>query len=239
MQGFKKTELKPWLKKEWKIPRGSKEEFVWRMEAILDVYKRPYNPQNPVICFDESSKQQIQEVIDELPMRPGDVTKFDSEYERKGVSNLFMIFEPLQGMRWVKVTERRTKIDWAECIKFIVDELYPEVAKVTIVMDNLNTHSPASLYTCFDPATAKRIADKLDIQYTPKHGSWLNMAEIEFSALSKQCLNRRIGTREKLRKEIEAWECIRNKEKIGCDWQFTINEARVKLKKLYPTLGHN
>jgi DDE superfamily endonuclease len=209
------------------------------MEAILDVYKRPYNPLNPVICFDESSKQQIQDLIDELPMRPGEVAKFDSEYERKGVSNLFMIFEPLQGKRWVRITERRTKVDWAECMKFIVDELYPGVPKVTIVMDNLNTHSPASLYTCFDPMTAKRIADKLDIQHTPKHGSWLNMAEIEFSALSRQCLNRRIGTREKLTKEIKAWEIARNKENIGCDWQFTMDDARIKLKKLYPTIGRN
>lgn len=205
----------------------------------MDVYKRPYNPLNPVICFDESSKQQIEDLIDELPMKPGEVAKFDSEYERKGVSNLFMIFEPLQGKRWVRVTERRTKVDWAECMRFILDELYPEVPKVTIVMDNLNTHSPASLYSCFDPATAKRIADKLDIQYTPKHGSWLNMAEIEFSALSRQCLNRRIGTREKLRKEIKAWEEVRNKESIGCDWQFTMDDARIKLKKLYPTIGRN
>lgn len=207
------------------------------MEAILDVYKRPYNPENPVICFDESSKQQIQDLIDELPMRPGAVAKFDSEYERNGVSNLFMIFEPLQGKRWVRVTERRTKIDWAQCMKFIVDELYPRVSRITIVMDNLNTHSPASLYTCFDPATAKRIADKLDIQHTPKHGSWLNMAEIEFSALSRQCLNRRIGTREKLAKEIKAWESARNKENIGCDWQFSMDDARIKLRKLYPTIG--
>lgn len=207
------------------------------MEAILDIYKRPYNPLNPVICFDESSKQQIQDLIDELAMKPGEIARFDSEYERKGVSNLFMIFEPLRGKRWVKITERRTKVDWAECMRFIVDELYPGVDKITIVMDNLNTHSPASLYTRYDPATAKKITDKLDIQYTPKHGSWLNMAEIEFSALSRQCLNRRIGTREKLTKEVKAWEEARNKESIGCNWQFTMDDARVKLKKLYPTLG--
>lgn len=204
---------------------------------ILDIYKRPYNPLNPIVCFDESSKQQIQDVVDVLPTRPGDVAKFDSEYQRNGVSNLFMIFEPLQGKRQVKVTDRRTKEDWAECMKFIVDELYPEAQRVTVVMDNLNTHTPASLYVRFDPATAKRIADKLDIQYTPKHGSWLNMAEIEFSALSRQCLNRRIPTQEKLIQEVEAWKNARNEAAIGCNWQFTTSEARIKLKKLYPTIG--
>jgi hypothetical protein len=207
------------------------------METILDIYKRVYNPLNPVVCFDESSKQQIQELVDALPVRPGDVAKFDSEYERKGVSNLFMIFEPLRGKRHVKVTNRRTKMDWAECMKLIVDELYPNALKVTIVMDNLNTHTPASLYVRFDPETAKRIADKLDIQHTPKHGSWLNMAEIEFSALSRQCLNRRISSQEKLIQEVKAWESARNAASVGCNWQFTTNDARVKLRKLYPTIG--
>lgn len=207
------------------------------MEAILDIYKRVYNPLNPVICFDESSKQQIQDLVDGLPSRPGDAAKFDSEYQRNGVSNLFMIFEPLQGKRHVKVTGRRTKMDWAECMKFIVDELYPEALKVTVVMDNLNTHTPASLYVRYDPATAKRIADKLDIQYTPKHGSWLNMAEIEFSALSRQCLNRRIPTQEKLIQEVKIWARARNAASVGCNWQFTTSDARIKLKKLYPTAG--
>jgi hypothetical protein len=206
------------------------------MEAVLDIYQKPYNPLNPVVCFDESSKQQIQEVIDALPLKPGQILRYDSEYERKGVSNLFMIFEPLRGRRWVKVTDRRTKVDWAECMRFIVDELYPEALKITIVMDNLNTHSPASLYTRFEPREAKRIADRLDIQHTPKHGSWLNMAEIEFSALSRQCLNRRIATQTMLQEEIKAWEEERNRMQIGCNWQFTTEQARVKLKKLYPTI---
>jgi hypothetical protein len=205
------------------------------MEAVLDIYKRNYNPLNPVVCFDESSKQQIQDLINALPPRPGDVAKIDSEYQRNGVSNLFMIFEPLSGKRHVKVTDRRTKIDWAECMKFIVDELYPDALKVTIVMDNLNTHSPASLYSCYDPAIAKRISEKLDIQYTPKHGSWLNMAEIEFSALSRQCLNRRIPTQKQLIHEVKAWEHARNETVVRCDWQFTTKDARIKLKKLYPT----
>ena len=148
-----------------------------------------------------------------------------------------MIFEPLQGKRHVKVTDRRTKVDWAECMKFIVDELYPEALKITVVMDNLNTHTPASLYVRFDPATAKRIADKLDIQHTPKHGSWLNMAEIEFSALSRQCLNRRIPNQEKLIQEVIAWETARNNTTVGCDWQFSTTDARIKLKKLYPVVG--
>ncbi len=227
------------MKKEWKIPRGDSGEFVWRMEAVLEIYKREYNPLNPVLCFDESSKQQIQDLIDALPVRPGDVAKIDSEYQRNGVSNLFMIFEPLRGKRYVRVTDRRTKIDWAECMKLIVDELYPDALKVTVVMDNLNTHSPASLYSCYDPETARRISDKLDIQYTPKHGSWLNMAEIEFSALSRQCLNRRIPTQEKLTQEVAAWERARNEAAIRCDWQFTTTDARIKLKKLYPTPPKN
>jgi DDE superfamily endonuclease len=204
------------------------------MEAILDIYKREYNPLNPMICVDESSKQQIQEVIEKLPMRPGNVEKYDSEYIRNGVSNLFMIFEPLQGKRHVQVTDRRTKEDWAKCMQYIVDELYPEALKITVVMDNLNTHSPASLYDCFEPEEAKRIADKLDIQYTPKHGSWLNMAEIEFSALSRQCLRRRIPDKEALIQEVEAWETKRNEKGVGCDWRFTTQDARIKLKSLYP-----
>jgi hypothetical protein len=239
MQDFKKNELKPWLKKEWKIPPKCSAEFVWRMEAILDIYMRRYDPTHPLVCFDESSKQQIQEVIDSLSVIPGHASKFDSEYVRNGVSNLFMIFEPLAGKRYVKVTNQRTTIDWAQCMKTIVDELYPNVERITIVMDNLNTHTPASLYSTFEPEEAKRIADKLDIQYTPKHGSWLNMAEIEFSALSRQCLNRRIPNQEALRREINVWQAARNEDMIGCDWQFTNEKARVKLKKLYPVTQKN
>lgn len=204
------------------------------MEETLEIYKREYDPKYPLICFDESSKQQIQEVIDSLPMKPGVVSRHDSEYKRNGVSNLFMIFEPLRGKRHVEVTEQRTKKDWADCMKMIVDELYPDATKITIVMDNLNTHTPASLYGRFSPEEARRITEKIDIQYTPKHGSWLNMAEIEFSALSRQCLNRRIGTREELVQEIQAWEKDRNAAQVKCDWQFRTEEARIKLKKLYP-----
>ncbi len=187
------------------------------MEEILEVYKREYDPERPLLCFDESSKQQIQEVIERIPIASGKPERYDSEYKRNGVSNLFMIFEPLRGKRHVKVTERRTKKDWADCMKMIVEELYPEAKKITIVMDNLNTHTPASLYGKFAPEEGCKITEKLDIQYTPKHGSWLNMAEIEFSALSRQCLNRRIGTREELVKEIQAWEEARNMAGVKCN----------------------
>lgn len=206
------------------------------MEEILETYKRKYDSEHPLLCFDESSKQKIQEVIERLPMRSGKVERYDSEYVRNGVSNLFMIFEPFEGKRHVEVTEQRTKKDWAYCMKMIVDELYPNAKKITIVMDNLNTHSPASLYGTFAPEEARRIAEKLDIQYTPKHGSWLNMAEIEFSALSKQCLDRRIGSMEELTKEIKAWEKDRNENRSKCDWQFRTEDARIKLKKLYPII---
>lgn len=202
---------------------------------MLDIYKREYNPLNPIVCMDESSKQQIQEVIEKLPMRVGSIEKYDSEYIRNGVSNLFMIFEPLRGKRYVQVTDRRTKEDWAKCMQYIVDELYPNALRITVVLDNLNTHTPASLYDYFEPEEAKRIADKLDLQYTPKHGSWLNMAEIEFSALSRQCLKGRIGSQEQMIEEVKAWEIKRNEAKVGCDWRFTTQDARIKLKSLYPT----
>jgi len=204
------------------------------MEEVLGIYKREYNEENPLLCFDESSKQQIQEVMESLPMEAGKPMRFDSEYKRNGTSNLFMIFEPFGGKRHIQVTEQRTKKDWADCMKMIVDELYPNAKKITIVMDNLNTHTPASLYGRFSPEEAGRITEKLDIQYTPKHGSWLNMAEIEFSALSRQCLNRRIGTREELVHEIKAWEKDRNAAMVKCHWQFRTEDARIKLKKLYP-----
>lgn len=209
------------------------------MERILTIYKRPYNPKNPLVCFDESNKQQIEEVSDPLPMKPGEIERFESEYIRNGVSNLFMFFEPLAGQRRVKVTDTRTAMDWANCMKELVDVMYPEAEKITVVMDNLNTHSPASLYKTFEPDEAKRISDKLDIEYTPKHGSWLNMAEIEFSALSRQCLNRRIADQDTMRREVGHWEKERNELKIGCNWQFTTEEARIKLKKLYPVLKKN
>jgi hypothetical protein len=206
------------------------------MEEVLDIYKRPYDARHPVICFDESSKQQVQDVINSLPMVSGIDCRYDSEYKRNGVSNLFMIFEPLTGKRYIKVTDRRTKKDWADCIKYIIDILYPHAEMISLIMDNLNTHSPASLYSQFSPEEARRLTRKLKIEYTPKHGSWLNMAEIEFSALSRQCLKRRIGTQEDLIREVKAWEEIRNNKEVKCDWQFRTEDARIKLTSLYPSL---
>lgn len=206
------------------------------MEDVLEVYKRPYDPFLPVVCFDESSKQQIQDVIDSLLPLPKNIAKFDSEYKRNGVSNLFMMFEPLAGWRHVEVTNRRTAVEFANCIKTLVDVYYPQAERVVVVMDNLNTHTIASFYKAFPPEEARRIVERLEIHYTPKHGSWLNMAEIEFSALSRQCLNRRIPTQEVLREEICFWEKERNGFKVKCNWQFTTEDARIKLRKLYPTL---
>jgi len=225
------------LKKEWKIAPKQNAEFVARMEDVLSVYLRAYDPKRPVVCIDESSKQQIQEVIESLPIKPGEPVKFDSEYERNGVSNLFMIFEPLRGWRHVKVTDTRTAIDFAYCLEDLVDVHYPEADKIVLVMDNLNTHAESSLYKTFPPEKAFRIAQKLEIHYTPKHGSWLNMAEIEFSALSRQCLNRRISDQGKLMKEVEVWETSRNRSSVKCKWQFTTEKARIKLHKLYPIIG--
>lgn len=207
------------------------------MEDVLSVYLRPYDPKRPVVTMDESSKQQIQEVMEGLPVRKVDVAKYDSEYERNGVSNLFMMFEPLRGWRHVKVTDTRTAIDFSHCVKDLVDKHYVEADKIVLVMDNLNTHSTASLYKAFPPEEAFRLAEKLEIHYTPKHGSWLNMAEIEFSALSRQCLKRRIGTQEHLIKEVAAWEKDRNASEVKCRWQFTKEQARTKLHKLYPVVG--
>jgi hypothetical protein len=204
------------------------------MEQVLDVYQREYDPEHPVVCIDESNKQHLMEVMKELPTKEGSISKYDSEYVRGGVSNLFMFFEPLGGKRYIKVTDQRTAIDFAEAMKTLTDEFYPKVPKITVVLDNLNTHTKASLYKAFPAPEAKRIADRLLLEYTPKHGSWLNMAESEFSALSRQCLDRRIPDQESLIKEIQAWQNDRNKKAVITDWQFTIDDARIKLKSLYP-----
>jgi hypothetical protein len=222
------------LTKRWKIPQRYSGEFILHMEDVLEVYKRPYQADYPLICFDESSKQQIQELIEPLPMKEGKPKRVESSYERNGVSNLFMFFDPLKGKRRVKVTKYRKSLDFACCMKELVDEMYPKAHKIVVVMDNLNIHSLGSLYMAFEPAEAKRIIDRLEVHYTPKNGSWLNMAEIEFSALSRQCLKRRIPNRLTLQKEIKGWEKQRNKEKVKCDWQFTVDDARIKLKNLYP-----
>jgi len=209
------------------------------MEDILETYKRPYDPKKPLIGFDESNKQQIQDVIESLPMKEGKPKRFESTYKRNGTRNLFMFFEPLAGKRRVKVTKRRTKQDFAVCMKELVDEMYPSANKIVLVMDNLKTHHLGSLYETFSPVEAKRIAEKLEIHYTPKRGSWLNIAECELSVLSRQCLKRRIGDSKKLNAEIQAWARGRNRESIKCDWQFTVEDARVKLKSLYPKWVRN
>ncbi len=207
------------------------------MEDVLEVYKRPYDEKRPVVCLDELNKQMIKEIQTPLPAEPGKLQRFDTEYERNGTSNIFLSFEPLKGKRQLKVTERRTKKDWAHYIKELVDEEYPEAEKIVLIQDNLNTHTGASLYEAFDPSEAKRILKKLEFHYTPQHGSWLNMAEIELSHLSRQCLDRRIPDRETLKKEVSAWLKQRNLGASRVDWQFTAEDARIKLKKLYPTLN--
>lgn len=204
------------------------------MERILDVYQRSYDPEHPVVCFDESSKQHLTDVIEALPAREGNVRKYESEYVRGGTSNLFMFFEPLAGKRHVEVTDRRTAIDFAIAMKLLVDKLYPLIPKITVVLDNLNTHTKASLYKAFEPEEAKRIADRLILEHTPKHGSWLNMAESEFSVLSRQCLSRRIADQATLIAEIAAWEKDRNENTVVTNWQFTVDDSRIKLKNLYP-----
>ena len=208
------------------------------MEDVLEVYQRPYDPKYPQVCMDESSKQQVGEVRAPIPAEPGQVERYDTEYERNGVSNLFLFFEPLGGWRHLEVTDQRTAVDWAYQIRDLVDVHYPEAERITLVMDNLNTHTPASLYKAFTPQEARRILERLEIHYTPKHGSWLNMAEIEFSVLSKQCLDRRIADQPTLQREVSAWVAQRNAHKASMQWRFTTEDARIKLKRLYPTIDH-
>jgi hypothetical protein len=235
-QVLKSNELKPWLKEQWCLPPQSNAEFVCQMEEVLDVYTRSYNERYPQVCLDEMSKQLISETRVPLPMQPGQPACFDSEYERQGTCNLFIANEPLAGKRFLKVTEHRTKQDWALFIRDLVDDYYPTAEKIILVMDNLNTHTPASLYEVFPPAEARRLARKLEIHYTPKHGSWLNMAEIELSVLSRQCLDRRIGTPAELEREVAAWQAKRNASEVGINWRFTTADARIKLKRLYPSI---
>ena len=206
------------------------------MEDVLEVYTRPYAPERPVVCLDETSKQLIGEVATPVPAAPGQWARSDYEYVRNGEANIFMVLEPLAGQQEVEVTERRTRRDYAECLRQLSDELYSEAEKIVLVQDNLNTHSPASLYEAFEPAEAKRLADRFEFHYTPKHGSWLNMAEIELSILGRQCLSRRIDNADALRRETAAWEASRDSATATVDWQFRTEDARTKLKKLYPSL---
>ena len=229
------NELKPWRREEWCIPTANA-DFVFHMEDVLDVYKRPVDPKRPLVCFDESPEQLVSETRQALPMIPGQLEKYDYEYRREGVSNMFMFFAPLQNWRCVKVTERRTKLDWANCMRDLVDIHFPHAEKIVIVQDQLNTHSPAGLYEVFLPAEAKRILDRLEFHSTPKHGSWLNMAEIELSVLGRQCLNRCIPNQTLLIRETEAWALQRNNKQATVNWHFTSDDARIKLNRLYPSI---
>ena len=204
------------------------------MEDVLDVYHRPYDENRPLVCLDEASKQLIGEVVEPIPAEPGQPGRYDYEYTRNGTANLFMLTMPLLGWRAVHVTERRTALDFAEVVRWLVEEVDEEAEKVVLVMDNLNTHKVASLYEAFPPEQARRIAEKLELHYTPKHGGWLNMAEIELSVLARQCLDRRIESAEELRREVAAWEADRNERMVEVKWQFTTADARIKLRRLYP-----
>jgi hypothetical protein len=206
------------------------------MEDVLEVYTRPFDPQRPQVCMDELSKQLVGETRTPIPAAPGRPERYDYEYVRHGVANLFLFFEPLAGWRAVKVTERRTMLDWAEAVRELVDVHYPAADQIVLVLDNLNTHGIGSLYEAFPPDEARRIAKKLEIHHTPKHGSWLNMAESELSILARQCLNQRLPDREQLRREVTAWQAERNQAKTAMIWRFTTKDARIRLARLYPSL---
>ena len=206
------------------------------MEDVLDVYELPYDPTRPVVCMDEKPYQLLGDAREPLPMRPGDTKKIDSEYVRNGTCSIFAFIEPLGGKHHVSVREHRTATDWAEEIRYLAEEVYPDAEKIILVMDNLNTHKPASLYKAFPPEVARRILRRLEIHYTPKHGSWLDIAEIELNVMTRQCLDRRIDNITNLRSELEAWEDERNKNQATVNWQFRTADARIKLSSLYPVL---
>jgi hypothetical protein len=231
-----KNELKPWLRKQWVIPPQANAEFVCAMEDVLEVYTRPYDPARPVVCLDEISKQLVAETRTPLPAEPGQPARTDYEYERGGTANLFLTCEPLAGRRHVTLTERRTAVDFAAEVRNLLEVRYAHAERVILVVDNLNTHKPAALYQAFEPAVARRLIERLELHHTPKHGSWLNMAEIELSVLSRQCLDRRIPDADTLNREITVWQQARNTIARPVDWRFTTPEARIKLKRLYPSI---
>lgn len=220
----------------WCIPPDADAEFVCAMEAVLDVYRRPYDAARPVVCFDEKSKQLVGEVATPVPAAPGRVESHDYEYVRNGTANLFVLSEPLRGWRHVDVTARRTKLDFARQMRELVDVHYPDATRVTAVMDNLNTHRLSCLYEAFAPAEARRIIERIEVVHTPKHGSWLNMAECELSVLGRQALGDRVGDEAELRRRVDAWQNDRNNGSKTIDWQFRTDDARVKLRRLYPQI---
>jgi hypothetical protein len=227
--------LKPWKKQQWVIPPEKSGDFVAQMEQVLDVYKRPYDARRPVVCMDESPRQLIRETRVPLRAGRGRAERYDYEYERCGVCNVFMAVEPLAGKRITRITQCKTKTDWALFLEEIAG-LYRRAQKITLVMDNLNTHGPGALYETFAPAVAKALWDRFEFVYTPKHGSWLNMAEIELNVLVRQCLARRIDNLHEMQAEVNAWQEQRNNAHSRIDWHFTTTDARIKLKRLYPTL---
>jgi hypothetical protein len=231
-----KNEIKPWLKQQWVIPPRASAGFVSAMEDVLDTYTQPYESRRPVVCVDEGGKQLIGDVREPLPVRPGCVARQDNEYRRGGVANLFMAFEPLAGRRHVEVTERKTSVDFARFLRTVSDEYHPDADKIVLVCDNLSTHTPAAFYEAFAPSEARRLTKRFEWHYTPKHGSWLNVAEMELSVLARQCLDRRIPDAPTLTREVAAWQQQRNAAKTSVHWQFTTDDARIKLKKLYPTI---
>jgi hypothetical protein len=224
------------LRKCWVIPPEQNGDFAAHMEDVLDVYRRPYDPRFPQVCMDEQPVQLVKETRIPLPLQPGQFERYDYEYERNGTANNFLFTEPLGGWRKVSVRKTKTSLDWAEEIRTLLVEDYPEAEKVILVCDNLNTHKIGSLYEAFPPEEARRLASRLEIHYTPKHGSWLNIAEIELSILTRQCLNRRIPDKDALETETEAWHNARNQQQKGIDWRFTTGDARIKLKRLYPQI---
>ena len=224
------------MKEGWCIPPKADAAFVCQMEDVLDVYKRAYDPKRPQICMDEMPKQLLGEKYEPLPGKPGQLEKQDYEYERHGNANIFMLFEPLAGKRFIETYSHRRSVDWAHVMKVLSDVLYPDAEVIVLVMDNLNTHKLASFYQAFEPEEAHRLSRRFEIHYTPKHGSWLNMAEIELSALVRQCLNRRIPDQDMLNTESQAWAKERNQQVFKVDWRFTTADARIKLKHLYPKI---
>jgi transposase len=231
-----KNEIKPHLRKMWCIPPEGNAEFVCAMENVLEVYKRPPDPRHPVVCMDEKPKQLVKETRVPIPCHKGQPPRHDFEYERNGMANVFVFVDPHKGWRRVEATEHRTRLDWADQIRRLIDRDYRQAERITLVMDNLNTHSPASLYEAFEPAEARRLIEKLEIVHTPKHGSWLNVAEVELAVLEKQSIGGRVPDRTELKTRLKAWERERNSAKVKVNWQFTTANARIKLRRLYPQI---
>lgn len=230
------NELKPWIKKQWCIPTQADAEFVYHMEDVLEVYTRPYNPARPQVCMDEINTQLLSHSREPLPMEPGHPQCEDYEYVREGVCNVFLACEPLSGKRYTMIASQRTKQEWAQFIRQLADEYYPQADKIVLVMDNLNTHTLAALYEVFPISEARRLCQRFEVHYTPKHGSWLNMAEIELSVLDRQCLSQRLPSLKVAQQQVTAWTTRRNRAAVTINWRFTAEDASIKLKHLYPSI---